>query len=326
LLQALSSSVRRNFGRTSLFGSVPSTISALTALKQLYVAYRPPIVWAEMWDAYACSVGVWRGPAFVRKPACELRAHRHTRFVSCLRFSAFASCGCVIRVLTGNAFTGTIPAGISALTNLDDLYALAPIPHRRRSTRCFHACVSPAFVSCGCVTRSLTNNAFTGTVPAGIAELTMLYNLYALALMPHRRRSTCGWPAVFMLAFLRHFVSCGCVIRMLTNNAFTGIVPAGISTLTNLDTLYALAATPHRRCLACLPFAVEQCTRWEPLQRQRAFGYLHTDPAQLLVNHPTVLPRAAPSTSRLSATTPRSPRLRASPPLLPSRLGLNLRD
>ena len=206
----------------------------------------------------------------MRKPACELRAHRHTRFVSCWRFSALVSCGCVIRFLAGNAFTGTVPAGISALTNLDALYALA--------------------------------------------------------LMPHRRRSTCRWPAVFMLAFLRHFVSCGCVIRMLTNNAFTGIVPAGISTLTNLDTLYALAATPHRRCLACLPFAVEQCTRWEPLQRQRAFGYLHTDPAQLLVNHPTVLPRAAPSTSRLSATTPRSPRLRASPPLLPSRLGLNLWD
>jgi hypothetical protein len=113
---------------------------------------------------------------------------------------------------------------------------------------------------------------------------------------------------------------------MLMNNAFTGIVPAGISTLTMLATLYALAAMPHRRRLTCVPFAVEQCTQWEPLQRQSALGYLHTDPAQLLVNYPTLLPRAEPSTSCLSATTPRSPRLRASPLLLPSRLGLNVRD
>ena len=51
-----------------------------------------------------------------------------TLFVSCLRSSALASRGCVIRQINDNAFTGTIPAGISALTKLSSLYALAPCP------------------------------------------------------------------------------------------------------------------------------------------------------------------------------------------------------
>ncbi len=143
-----------------------------------------------------------RKPNCVRVPACWRKCVRTgTHFVSCLRFSACASCGCVFRMLANNAFTGTVPAGISALTNLDALYALA--------------------------------------------------------LMPHRRRSTCRWPAVFMLAFLRHFVSCGCVIRMLTNNAFTGTIPAGISTLTNLRVLYALASMPRH---AISPSSANLCT------------------------------------------------------------------
>jgi hypothetical protein len=89
LLQALSSSDCRNFDGASLVGSVPSTISALTALTRLYVADPPPIAWAEMSDAYACIVGVLRGLGL----SASLLADKHA-----LRFM-FALLGiCVVRV------------------------------------------------------------------------------------------------------------------------------------------------------------------------------------------------------------------------------------
>ncbi len=111
------------------------------------------------------------------------------------------------------------------------------------------------------------------------------------------------------------------------NNAFTGTIPAGISALTKLDALYALAPMPRRRRSTYVPLAVavEQFTRWEPLQRQRAVGDLHTDLAQVPV------PPDPPSSGRtvdLPSFRHRplaAPPLRASPPLLPIRLGSNLR-
>jgi hypothetical protein len=233
---------------------VPSTISALTALTELYVANPPPIVRAEISDASEFIVGVWRGPHLcASRPVCVAYpfflfrtiacAHADSSFHGCVS-PAFASCVRDQNV-TEQRRVQRDHSGRHLRTDEAHLF-VRPGPHappasfNLRTACCFHACVSPAF----CVVRVRGQSDTEQRV--------------------HRDRPG------------RH---------LRTDEAPCSVRPGPL---------------PHRHLLICGRLAVVQWTRREPLQWQRARSDLHTDPAQLLVHLPTHLPRAEPSTSRLS--------------------------
>jgi hypothetical protein len=99
---------RRALGGNRFSGSMPSTISALTALTFMYV---PKFL--SMWRLPRCA-SAW--------------ALRSVRPHSSL---------CVIRGLINSSFTGPIPASITALTRLVKLYAP---PAARAVSRPTRAC------------------------------------------------------------------------------------------------------------------------------------------------------------------------------------------
>jgi hypothetical protein len=87
-----------------LSGTVPSTISALTAITYLYAA------------------NPGRAPADAAHASQRERVVAHERLCSIRPHASL----CVIRFVSHNSFTGPIPASIMALTKLVSLYAPPP--------------------------------------------------------------------------------------------------------------------------------------------------------------------------------------------------------
>ncbi len=140
-------------GYPGLVGSVPPTISALTALTYLYAPTRG-------------RARRRRGDA-ARARGCTLAA-RLVRPQASL---------CMIRWLNNNNFTGPILASITALTRLAYLYAALP------------PCDLPADSGVRMSTlrhRALGGNRFSGSVPPTFSALTAL----TLMCVPTRGRAT----------------------------------------------------------------------------------------------------------------------------------------
>jgi hypothetical protein len=177
----------------------------------------------------------------------------------------FIGGGRPIRSLGNNPFAAAIfPAGIVALTRLKYLYARAVLPR----SECWAVTNAPF--------RGFRKCNFTGRVPSAISMLTLFTRLCAHSqarLWPKDAQRPPCWRAqsrcvpsahAFYASAQRHVLTnarlleylhtrtqcmlrlciCGGPDRTLNANMLTGPFPAGISSLTRLEDLYAPASGP----------------------------------------------------------------------------------
>ena len=147
---------------------------------------------------------------------------------------------------TGNQLSGTIPAQISALVELESLYV-----HKlfANVSECWPLRLLSAFQGFFWG-RGLNSNFLTGTIPPQISMLTKLSILY----VPNLNQIIECWsyillsvgPVCLSLTFSSFFLH-----RDLGVNALMGTIPSEISTLTKLGYLYAPSLIEVIECWSC---------------------------------------------------------------------------